>query len=45
MIPQADEGKWNMFRTIYSQEKSTEANYLCLMTYKTHEGKYKIYNI
>ena len=36
MIPQAEEGKWNMFRTIYSQEKSTEANYLCLMTYKTH---------
>ncbi len=45
MIPQAEEGKWNMFRTIYSQENSTEAYYLCLMTYKTHEGKYKIYNI
>ena len=45
MIPQAEEGKWNMFRTIYSQEKSTNANYLCLMTYKTHDGKYKIYNI
>jgi hypothetical protein len=45
MIPQAEAGKWNMFRTIYSNANSTEASYLCLMTFKTFDGKYKIYNI
>jgi len=46
MIPTAEAGKWNMFRTIFSQDKSSDANYLCLMTYKVPEtGKYKIYNI
>ncbi len=45
MIPSAEAGKWNMFRTIFSLDNSTQANYMCIMSYKTKEGKYKIYNI
>jgi hypothetical protein len=44
-IPEAEAGKWNMFRTVFSSTNSSSANYLCLMSYKTEEGKYKIYTI
>ncbi len=45
MIPEAEAGKWNMFRTIYSVENSTQAYYVCIMTFRNLENKYKIYNI
>ena len=45
-IPSQEPGKWNMFRSIYSVTNSTDAYYMCLMSYKTPgTNKFKIYNI
>jgi hypothetical protein len=40
LIPFTDYGVWNMYRTMFSVNSESKANYVCLMIYKTQEGKF-----
>jgi hypothetical protein len=45
MVPQQKVEEWNMFRTLFSLENSTNATYLCLMTYLNSNNKLNVHMV
>lgn len=45
MVPFTEIGQWNMMRTMYNADQVSNANYICLMTFRDENEKYSIYTV
>jgi hypothetical protein len=45
MVPFTEIGQWNMMRTMYNVNQVSNANYICLMTFRDENEKYSIYSV
>jgi hypothetical protein len=45
MVPNAESGQWNMYRTMYKVNKLSNANYFCIMSYLDPNGKFSLYTV
>ncbi len=45
MVPNTENGQWNMYRTMYKVNKLSNANYFCIMSYLDANAKYSLYTV
>ena len=43
--PFTDVGNWNMMRSMYSASSQSDANYICLMTYRDELNRISVYQV
>lgn len=45
MVPYAENGQWNMYRTVYKVNKLSNANYFAIMSCIDSNGNYSLYTV
>ncbi len=43
--PFTEVGNWNMMRSMYSAKKQSDAQYICLMTYRDEQDRISVYQV
>lgn len=44
-VPFTDVGQWNMMRSMYNANAKSDANYICLMTYRDDQDRISVYAV
>ena len=44
-VPYTDVGQWNMMRSMYNANAQSDANYICLMTYRDEQDRISVYTV
>ena len=44
-VPFTEVGQWNMMRSMYNANAQSDANYICLMTYRDEQDRMSVYTV